>query len=76
MQTHYDPITTQSVYVLDTLGAIQAAQGEFAAAIQTTQKAVKMAEGRDKPNAALIADLQQRIQRYQDRKPWIGGSQP
>ena len=75
MQTHYDP-NTQSVYVLDTLGAIQAAQGDFAAAIQTTQKALTMAQGRDKPNAALIADLQQRIQRYQDRKPWIGGSQP
>ena len=76
MRRHYDSNTTQSVYVLDTFGAIQAAQGDFSVAVQMAQKALSFAQTSQKPNDALIADLQQRIQHYQDRKPWTGGSQP
>ncbi|QDS91722.1 photosystem I assembly protein Ycf3 [Roseimaritima multifibrata] len=76
MQTLYDRNTTQSVSVLDTFGVIQAAQGDFATAIQTARQALSLAQAAPKPNAKLIADLQLRIQHYQNNQPWIGGSQP
>ena len=76
LDQHYDLKTTRSAAALDTRAVIKSAQGEFELALAMTERAIALERARPQPDESYIADLQQRIQHYQDRKPWTGGSQP
>jgi tetratricopeptide (TPR) repeat protein len=49
---------------LDTLAAAHAESGEFATAVEFSQKAIELADDDDKP------DLESRLKLYQDKKPF------
>ncbi|WP_197168078.1 tetratricopeptide repeat protein [Neorhodopirellula pilleata] len=74
LQQHYDVAASENAYVLDTWAAIQAAQNNFDAAIDSVQQALRLA--RSKSDESLVEDLTERLASFERREPWIEGSKP
>jgi len=58
----------QHTSFLDTLAAAHAEAGQFEDAVKTTQKAIELAE--HKGNQLAVKELRQRLQLYQEKKPF------
>lgn len=61
---HSDPA------MLDTLAAAQAANGQFAQAVSTTQEALRLAREQNQPQ--LVQELESRLKLYQAGKAYVG----
>ena len=56
-----------NAFILDTLAAAYAEQGDFAAAVSTQEKAVSMLTKQD---ASKSKEFDDHLKSYQDKKPW------
>jgi tetratricopeptide (TPR) repeat protein len=61
-----------NIYVLDTWAAIQAAKGDFEAAIRLSRQAIALARSRS--GESIITELHERVASYERRQPWTEGT--
>lgn len=63
-----------SVGLLDLLGTISAAEGEFERAVALLSRAIQIAEEQPKIDARYLSELRRRHSAFQEKRSWIAGT--